>query len=373
MNLLEEALRIPSLVKENGSKFIIGGPGVTNLPSSMLYESGYSVICYGEGERTIVELVKAFENKLPLVNVKGISFVSEGKEVKTSPRELISNLDDIPLPARELLDMNKYINTWKEEMGVALSQIVSSRGCQFSCKFCSKDVFGNRVRFRSPANVIEEMRLLYDKYEVKVVFFEEDLFTLSRKRVLDFCDAMERELPGKKWGANARVESVDFELLSRMQRAGCIELAFGAESGSQKILDYLGKGITVEQIRTAFKSANEVGINTGMFLIIAIPGETQKDIDMTKNMIAELEPKWINVSFLTPIPGTEIYEMTKHMIRDDVSFQNFEDLLGSVYRKDVFEVEPKERLREVMNFYLDTFKGKIDPRFSIYDGSAMED
>ena len=94
MNLLEEALRIPSLVKEKGPKFLIGGPGVTNLPSSMLYERGYSVICYGEGERTIVELVKAFENKLPLVNVKGISFVSGGKEVKTSPRELIINLDE---------------------------------------------------------------------------------------------------------------------------------------------------------------------------------------------------------------------------------------------------------------------------------------
>ena len=171
----------------------------------------------------------------------------------------------------------------------------------------------------------------------------------------------------------ARVESVDFELLSRMKRAGCTLLTFGAESGSQRILDYLGKRITVEQIRIAFKNANRVGIDTGMFLIIAIPGETQEDIDMTKNMIAELEPKWINVSFLTPIPGTEIYEMTKHMIRDDVNFRDFEDSLGSVYGKDVFEVEPKERLREVMNFYLDTFEGKIDPRFSIYDGSAMED
>ena len=229
----------------------------------MLYESGYSVICYGEGERTIVELVKAFENKQPLDDVKGISFISKGKEVKTPPRELIKDLDDIPLPARELLDMHKYIDIWKEKMGVALSQIVSSRGCQFSCRFCSKDVFGNEIRFRSPAKVIEEMKLLYDKYKVEKVYFEDDLFTLNRKRVVDFCDAMEQELPGKKWGAMARVETVDFEMLSRMKRAGCTELAFGVESGSQKILDFLGKGITVEQIRKTFKQVNEVGIEGG--------------------------------------------------------------------------------------------------------------
>jgi anaerobic magnesium-protoporphyrin IX monomethyl ester cyclase len=373
MPLLNEALRIPSLVKKKNAKFIIGGPGVANLPSTMLYESGYSVICYGEGERTIVELVKAFEKKQPLDDVKGISFISKGKEVKTPSRDLIKDLDEIPLPARELLDMHKYIDLWREKMGVAFSQIVSSRGCQFSCRFCSKGVFGNEIRFRSPAKVIEEMKLLYDKYKVEMVYFEDDLFTLNRKRVVDFCDAMEQELPGKKWGAMARVETVDFEMLSRMKRAGCTELAFGVESGSQKILDFLGKGITVEQIRKTFKQVNEVGIEVGMFLIVGIPGETQEDIDMTKKLIAESEPKWINVWFLTPLPGTEINKMTKHLIREDVDFSSFHDSFGGVYRKEVFEVEPTERLREVMGFFLNTFKGKVDPRFSIYDGSAMED
>ena len=184
--MLNEVLKIPGLVKEKNIKFIIGGPGVTNLPSNKLFENGYSVICYGEGERTIVELIKAFENKLALIDVKGISFLDDGKEVKTLTREQIKNLDDIPFPARELLDMDKYVNTWKDKMGVALSQIVSSRGCQFSCRFCDRSVFGRKIRFMSPAKVIEEMRLLYDKYKVEMVYFEEDLFTLKRKRVLDF-------------------------------------------------------------------------------------------------------------------------------------------------------------------------------------------
>lgn len=371
--LLNEALKIPHTVKEKKALFIIGGAGVMNIPGTKFYDGGYSVICYGEGEKTIVELIRAIENNQPLDDIKGISFIFEGKEVKTPPRELIKNLDDIPFPSRHLLDMHKYTEAWERNMGVRFSPMISSRGCQFSCRFCSKSIFGNVIRFRSAENIIREMRSLYDEYGVEQIFFEDDLFTQNRKRVLDFCDAMEQELPGKKWGAMARVDTVDFETLSRMKHAGCIELAFGVESGSQAILDLLKKGITVEQIKSTFKQANEVGITAGMFLIVGIPGETHQDMDLTKSLIAESKPKWLNIYILTPIPGTEIYEMTKHLIREDVDFYDFNDSFGGAYREDVFEVDPKERLRDIMGFYLDKFKGEIDPRFSIYDGSLMKD
>ena len=372
MSQLSGALRIPRLVNDKKSQFMIGGPGVTNIPSSKIYESGYEVICYGEGEITIVELFQAFEGKISLKDVNGISFLANGEEIRTPPRELIKDLDNLPLPARELLNMEKYVNNWNKILGVPTSQMVSSRGCQFSCRFCDKTVFGRKIRFMSSARVIEEMKQLYDKYKVELIYFEDDLFTLNKKRVLDFCDAMEKELPGKKWGANARVETVDFEMLSKMRHAGCTELNFGVESGSQRILDFLGKGIKVEQIKKAFKCINELGISGGMYLIIGIPGETQDDIDKTKKLIAECEPKLITVSFLTPIPGTEVFEMTKHLIKDDVDFHNYNDAHESVYKKEVFELEPKERYREIMNFFLETFKGKIDPKFSITgDGSVL--
>ena len=373
MSQLDEVLRIPNRIKNKNAKFIVGGPGVTNLPSSKLHESGYSVICYGEGEKTIVELVEAFENKLALNNVNGISFLFNDHEIRTPPRELIENLDDIPFPGRELLDMEKYVGIWKEKMGFPCSQMVSSRGCPYSCRFCDKSLFGKKVRFMSPSRIIEEMKHLYNTYKVEMIYFEDELFTINKRRVLDFCDTIEKELPGKKWGANGRVETVDFEMLSRMRQAGCVELNFGVESGSQKILDFLGKGITVEQIKRAFKWVNEVGINGGMYLIIGVPGETQKDIDMTKELIRESEPKIIYLFYLTPFPGTKIFEMTKHLIRNDIDFYNYNDEFESVYRKDVFQVEPKQRLREVTNFFLETFKGKVDPRFSIGDGKALED
>ena len=373
MPLLGEALKIPGMVKEKDALFIIGGPGVMNLPSTRLYEGGYSIVCYGEGERTIVDLICALEKNLPLEEVRGISFISKGNEVRTPPREFIKNLDEIPFPSRHLLDMNKYTDSWEKNMGVAFSPMVTSRGCQFSCRFCSKDIFGNKIRYRSPDNIIEEMRLLYDEYKIEMIFFEDDLFTLNKKRVLDFCTVMERELPGKKWGAMSRVDTVDFETISRMKRAGCVELAFGVESGSQAILDLLRKGITPEQIIRTFKQADEIGLVSGMFLIVGIPGETQEDIDMTKRLIAESKPKWVNIAYLTPIPGTEIYEMTKDLIRDDVDFCDFNDSFGGVFKEGVFEVGPRERMKELMGFYLEEFKGRIDPRLSIYDGSMMAD
>lgn len=364
MAQLNEALLLPKIVKDYNTKFIIGGPGVVNLPSSKLYESGYSIICYGEGEKTIVELVQAFENGLPLKNIKGISYCSNGREIKTPARDLIKDLDDIPFPARSLLDMERYLRIWKEKMGVTVTQIISSRGCPFSCRFCDKKTFGGKIRFMSPPKMIEEMELIFDGFAAEMIYFEEDLFTFNRKRVLDFCNLMERELPGRKWGAHSRVDTLDLEMLTRMKQAGCTDLFFGVESGSQKILDFLGKGFTVEKIENAFRLAKKVGIKTEMYLIIGVPGETHEDIEMTKRMIAKLEPSSIDISFLTPIPGTEIYEMTKHLIEKETDFSNF-DYFENIYRKDIFEVEQEEERREILDFFLSTFESKIDPRFSL--------
>lgn len=361
---INQALMIPHIVRKKNIKFIMGGPGVANLPTSRLYESGYSITCYGEGEKTMVELIHAFENELPLEDIKGISYLNQGKEIKTPPREQIENLDVLPFPARDLLDMEKYIGTWEKNMGVRVASIISSRGCPFSCRFCDKTTFGGRIRFVSPSRIIEEMKILYDRYGAELVYFEEDLFTVNRKRVLEFCSLMEKELPGKMWGAHSRVDTIDKEMLKRMKHAGCTDLTFGVESGSQKILDLLGKGFTVKQAENAFQLVKEVGIKAGLFLIIGVPGETQEDIEMTKHLIAKSEPTIIDVSYLTPIPGTEIYGMTKHLIRNDIDLCNY-NLTESVYRKDIFDVEPEERGKEIIKFFFTTFKEKVNPRMSI--------
>lgn len=361
------ALKIPSLVNASDTQFIIGGPGVEKIPSSRLFDSGYLVLCHGEGERTIVELVEAFEKDISLKGIDGISYCSNGIEKRNSPRKLIENLDEIPLPARNLLNMEKYINKWEKITGVRTAGMISSRGCPFSCRFCDRSIFGRRIRFTSLSRIIEEMKQLYYKYNVESIFFADDLFTLNKRRVLDFCDTMNRELPEKKWGAQARIGTVDFEMLSRMKQAGCTELAFGVESGSQRLLDFLGKGIKVDQIKETFEWVNELDMNGGMYLIVGIPGEKQIDIDMTKKLILDVKPKSIILSFLVPIPGTELFEMTKHFIRQDADFFDFNFFENeSIYEKKAFNVEPKERYHEIMDYFLGTFKGKINPNCSIY-------
>jgi anaerobic magnesium-protoporphyrin IX monomethyl ester cyclase len=137
----------PNIVKEKNTKFIIGGAGVVTVPSSMLYEDGSPVICHGEGERTVVELIQAFENGSPLDNIKGIYYINKSKEIKTPPREPIENLNEIPLPARDLLDMEKYMGIWKENIGFRVTSVNSSRCCPFSCKFCDKTTFGGKIRY----------------------------------------------------------------------------------------------------------------------------------------------------------------------------------------------------------------------------------
>jgi anaerobic magnesium-protoporphyrin IX monomethyl ester cyclase len=362
---LSQALMIPNMVREKDTNFIIGGPGVVDLPSSIFYESGYSVICYGEGEKTIVELINAIRNGLPLEDIRGISYLDKGLEVKTLPREPIKDLDEIPFPARELLDMEKYLSTLKKNLGVRFASIITSRGCPFSCRFCDKTFFGDKIRFMSPYRIIEEMKILYEIYGAEIVFFNEDLFTINRRRVLEFCKLMEKDLPGKLWGAQSRVDTVDKEMLAQMKHAGCTYLIFGVESGSQKILDLLGKGITVEQIENAFKWAKEIGIKAGMYLMIGIPGETQEDIEMTKRILAKSEPTFLDVAPLTPLPGTKIYEMTKHLIRDGIDLSNY-NFTESVYRKDIFDVKLEEHNREIMNFFFTTSKDSVDPRLSIF-------
>jgi anaerobic magnesium-protoporphyrin IX monomethyl ester cyclase len=362
---LSQALMIPNMVKEKDTKFIIGGPGAVDLPSSRFYDSGYSVICYGESEKTIVELVDAIKNGQPMEDIKGISYLDKGFEIKTPPREPIKILDEIPFPARELLDMEKYLSTFKKNLGVRIASIISSRGCPFSCRFCDKTPFGDKIRFMSASRIIEEMKILYEVYGAEMVFFEEDLFTINRRRVLEFCRLMEKNLPGRLWGAQSRVDTVDKEMLAQMKHAGCKYLIFGVESGSQKILDLLGKGITIEQIENAFKWAKEIGIEAGMFLMIGIPGETQEDIEMTKRIMAKSEPAFLDVAPLTPIPGTKIYEMTKHLIRDGVDLSNY-NFTESVYRKDIFDVNFEERNREIMDFFFTTSKDRVNPGMSIF-------
>ncbi len=286
-------------------KIIAGGVHVATLYESILQTYPVDLIVIGEGERTICELVRAIENKKSLSEVNGIAFQSGDKCIVTSHRELIKNLDEIPYPKHE------YFREYIERSGKA--HMMSTRGCPVGCQFCSTTQYWGKVfRSRSPINVVDEMSMLVQMFGVKHIMFMDDAFTLNPKRVIAICqEIIERGLK-IEWDCSTRVTSVSEEMISWMVKAGCTHTALGVESGSPKILGAIGKKITPNKIKEAFGILERVGMSAGIYLMVGNPGETEKTITETKQLLREITTEEItSVAILQIYPQTELYKLAK--------------------------------------------------------------
>lgn len=286
---------------------IIGGPHATVDPLQVLRD-GFDIAVVGEGEETIAELLEALDKRQSLEYVLGIAFKKDGKFVQTSPRPPIEDLDKIPFPARDLLSplYNGPVN------------VIVGRGCPYNCKFCQpmqRKLFGPKIRMRSVENVIKEIEILIDIYPRRIgrhgISFMDDIFPINKSWVYSFCQKLRERNLKVKWFCNSRVNLADEQMFKEMQKAGCIAVCFGVESGSQKILDWLGKGITVEQTKNAFNICHKLGLHTFAYLMIGTPGETKQDLEETVNLIKEINPTGIAIARTTPTPGSYLYENTK--------------------------------------------------------------
>ena len=298
------------------ARVVLGGPLATALPQKLLQESGADFIVLGEGEKTIVDLVSAIESGGDYSDIKGIAFKTDGRINITEPVEPIADLDTIPFPARHLLDMKRYIKDHFESFGIKIrgfgrvrsTNLVSSRGCPYSCTFCFKDMWGHKWRGRSPENIIREMELLYDTHNVNGFFFNDDTFVLDRERVLEFC----RQLIDKKmnivWYCNGRVNLMTEEMLAAMYASGCRGIAYGIESGNQQVLDSMKKNETLDQVREVVAWTKQAGIHVTGYFMLGMLGETRATIHETMAFARELELDFHGFSLTTPIPGTELYD-----------------------------------------------------------------
>jgi len=284
---------------------VIGVPNVTFLPKQTLEECQHiDVVVKGEGEKMIKELTDAIEGKRPLESVKGIVFRKENRIVENEPKPFIKNIDEIPFPSRDLLPMHLY-----QANGVRYTTMITSRGCPFRCSFCSSSrLFGGYWRGRSPENVLEEMKTIYEDYGIKNVEFMDDTFTLDRKRAEKICEGIIKEGWDISWGASSRVDTLSRKLVEKMKEAGCWILFLGIESGSQRILDAIGKRITLEQVRKAVKIVKDAGIQVLGSFIIGFLQDTVETIKMTINFAKKLNLDYAEFSILTPYPGTPIYD-----------------------------------------------------------------
>ncbi len=327
----QQVLKITNIIKEADQhiKVVLGGPLATTLPQELLQTSQADFVVIGEGEGTIVNLTSAIKRGGNFVDVKGIGYKDGNRIFIADLPESIANLDTVPFPARHLLDMDRYVqnqfhnfSSKMEGFGkIKSTNLITSRGCPYSCTFCFRDMWGNRWRGRSPENIVEEMEFLYARYGMNGFFFNDDTFVLDRNRVFEFCNLLKKRKLNAAWLCNGRVNLMTKELLEAMYEAGCREIAYGIESGNQQMLDSLKKNITLEQVRNAVKWTKDAGISANGYFMIGLPGETKKAIRQTIALAEELDLAFYGFSLVTPLPGTELYgaAIEKGLIQADIT------------------------------------------------------
>lgn len=321
MAVHEEALRLAHLF--DGANIVFGGPQASALPEPYL-KIPDAIVFNGESEISFPAFLHAIEHKKSGLNLPGLIFRDNtGNIVRNAPPPLIQDLDNHPLPARYLFDMDLYQTRLK---GRRATNVMSSRGCPFHCIFCYHDFLGKVYRPRSPQNVVEELIFLQQKYDIQAILFYDDNFTLQQERVHAICDLIIEQKLDILWRCCSRVNGVNKDLLTKMKQAGCCEIVFGVESGSQRTLDLAQKGIRVEESIQAIELCHEIGITTKTCLMIGFPWETKYDIEQTLSLIDKIPFAEIHILIVMPFPGTPLEKMLKEQnidINTDVDVTNF--------------------------------------------------
>lgn len=333
-------LQVAGFVKKEkpSATVIVGGTLATYSYDSLLKNSLVDFCVIGEGELTMVDLLSVIGEKKDLQNVAGIAYKENGAVVCTKPRQLIENLDTLLYPARDIFyaedvySRTTFIdNVLKAGRSMAIS---GGRGCPYSCTFCSYD---RRVRLRSAASLVDELKMLKKKYKIKNFIFEDDLFMTNKDRVEDFCERLIKEKMNLYWSASGRVNLVNKNILAFMKKAGCYTLGYGLESGSAEMLKRMKKFVTPEQNEYAIKITREAGIMPGGSWIIGMPGETKETVRMSVDLYKRINAYrdiCNEFFFATPYPGTELYKemQSKGRIKDEHEYMVKISTIGDAFK-----------------------------------------
>lgn len=322
-NLMTRAsvLQIISAAKQAGSTVVLGGPESANYPAEYL-NAGADVVVVGEGESTLTELIATLPSMGPhgLHGVRGIVFKdAAGEPVFTPERAKINDLDTLPLPDREAIDHQKYLDAWKQYHGASSINLITARGCPYRCTWCSHAVYGYSHRRRSPENVAAEVSWIVDRYNPDQLWYADDVFTISHPWLQKYKAALEGRglhLPFETITRADRLQSED--AVVALRELGCYRIWIGSESGSQKILDAMQRGVSVEQVRRAVKLAQKHGIRVGMFLMWGYEGEELEDIAATVEHVKQSNPDVFFTTISYPIKGTPYFDA----VRDKVQLPN---------------------------------------------------
>lgn len=355
LRMREDALAMIGMAKESGARVAVNGPDAADHPELYL-AAGADVIVVGEIEETAVELFEHWKRGEPasgLSEIPGL-VLSNGSDVSQSaPRLFVEDLDSLPFPAWDLVDVGRYEGSWKRAHDRLSWNMVTTRGCPFRCNWCAKPLYGTRYKQRSPENVAAEMRELKKQVPVEHVWFADDIFGLSPNWIERFAQAVEREGCRTPFTIQSRVDLMTESAVEALADAGAEEVWMGVESGSQKVLDAMDKGITIDQIRLATRRLKRHGIRAAWFLQLGYPGEDWEEILLTRELVRREQPDDVGVSVAYPLPGTLFFERVQQQLGEQQNWEDSDDLAmmfagafqGPFYRlvRDLLHLEAETR------------------------------
>ncbi|WP_456475569.1 B12-binding domain-containing radical SAM protein [Candidatus Pyrohabitans sp.] len=346
--LWKKAVKTAEDVKKVSDAFTCaGGPYPTAMGEKALVEAeAVDAVVVGEGELTLREALERLEKDRKLEGVRGIIYREDGRILKNPPRKPIEDLDALPFPARDLLeDKNLYIPPAGTYRRKPVAIVMTSRGCNARCIYCYQLTGERRIRYRSVENVLEEIEFCLEQGYREIRFLD-DTFCGDYSRAMRIAEEIKRRGLDFTWFVSARVNQVDEALLKAFRSAGCWAIFFGAESGVQKNLNALRKGITLEQTMRAVKAAKKAKLKVVTAFIFGIPGETYEEALRTIEFAIELDPDFVNFHTMTPFPGTELYDRVDELGRMSGRWENF-TFEGAAFIPHTMTKEEIEELRRL--------------------------
>ncbi len=322
LRMRDAAFKMIEMAKSRGCTVILCGADATDHHKDYL-EKGADYCILGEGEETLLELLNQLSAGKEAEQVVGLA---SSKTIHPSHRPDITDLDKLPFPAWDLVDVEKYRKIWIERHGYFSMNMVTTRGCPYHCNWCAKPIWGQRYNSRSPENVVAEMKWIKQTYAPDHIWFADDILGLKPKWIERFADLLIEADTIIPFKCLQRADLVDEKTASALARAGCKTVWIGAESGSQKILDAMDKGDTVADIYNAARLLRANRIEVGFFLQFGYPGETWEDVQKTLKMVRECAPDDIGISVSYPLPGTKFYERVKLELGEKQNWVDSEDL-----------------------------------------------
>jgi radical SAM superfamily enzyme YgiQ (UPF0313 family) len=323
-----QVLRMAETCRRAGAVVVLGGPDPPHHAEQYL-EHGADFVAIGEGEQTLHELLPrllARPQARDLVGVRGLVFRDEhGRVVRTPPRPLLPKLDELPLPDRDAIALEPYLAAWRARHRRGSMSLLTARGCPYTCRWCSRSVFGESHRRRSPQAVADEVQLMLERYRPEQLWFVDDVFTIHKGFVRALADELGRRSLRVPFECISRADRIDDDVAEALSRMGCFRLWIGSESGSQRILDLMDRRVTVEQVTRATGLLQRRGIEVGMFLMLGYEGEEPSDLEATLALLKRARPDVFLSTLAYPIKGTEFYERMQPRLLDGKPWQTSSD------------------------------------------------